>query len=225
MPQFVIHHVSGFRVGSARRLPEETLSLLTAEFGNALQPPPALLGGRHRPSCLDLPGVGPVVVKHYRRGGVLAQFNQTRYLRWSKPRCQLEFEQMAAARRLGISAPEPIAFAWRGNLTYRAWLVTRQIRDHQTLAQVSTLSPERIPVVMPALKIQFARLSDHALWHVDLHPGNVLVDGSDRLYLVDFDKARTFRGPRQKLNAAYRRRWQRAVEKYDLPAALLAAFE
>jgi len=225
LPQFVIHQVSGFRVGAARWLPEETLSALTAGFREAAEPPPAPLAGRQRPSRIELPGVGPVVVKQYRRGGVLAHFNKTRYLRCGKPRCQLEFEQTAAARRMGIDAPEPIAFAWRGRLFYRAWLVTRQIRAPRTLAQLGARSPEHIAAIMPALKIQFARLVDHGLWHVDLHPGNVLVDASDRLFLVDFDKARTFRGPRQKLNAAYRRRWQRAVEKYDLPAALLAAFD
>jgi predicted Ser/Thr protein kinase len=55
---------------------------------------------------------------------------------------------------------------------------------------------------------------------VDLHPGNVLVTPENRLYLIDFDKARTTPVNRRRLREKYIRRWQRAVLKYRLPAFL-----
>jgi 3-deoxy-D-manno-octulosonic acid kinase len=63
-------------------------------------------------------------------------------------------------------------------------------------------------------------LVENQIHHIDLHPGNVLVDNQDNLYIIDFDKARTTPQNRQKLKKKYLSRWQRAVVKYQLPAVL-----
>jgi 3-deoxy-D-manno-octulosonic acid kinase len=67
---------------------------------------------------------------------------------------------------------------------------------------------------------QISRLIDNDIYHVDLHPGNVVVDREDRVFLVDFDKGYVFRGKKEKLRKKYLARWERAVRKHRLPIML-----
>jgi 3-deoxy-D-manno-octulosonic acid kinase len=167
-----------------------------------------------------LAGVGPVVVKHYRRGGWLGHFVRETYLTFGMPRSQAEFEIMEKLHRLGISVPEPVAYAWQGGLFSRAWLVTREIEQSLTLAQLSASEPEQALKAMGPLRREVALLVEHQVLHADFHPGNVLVDGTGRVYLVDFDKAGRFKGSAAALRSRYRKRWCRAVKKHGLPRLL-----
>ena len=67
---------------------------------------------------------------------------------------------------------------------------------------------------------QVLTLVSHKIFHVDLHPGNVLVDNSGRVFIVDFDKAREFEGSSEQLRELYLRRWRRAVIKHKLSPVL-----
>jgi 3-deoxy-D-manno-octulosonic acid kinase len=53
-----------------------------------------------------------------------------------------------------------------------------------------------------------------------MHPGNILVDGQDNVFFIDFDKATRYRGSRRALATRYLQRWRRAVAKYGLPQEL-----
>jgi 3-deoxy-D-manno-octulosonic acid kinase len=64
------------------------------------------------------------------------------------------------------------------------------------------------------------RLIEARICHVDLHPGNVLVDGDGRIYLIDFDKAFRFTGSDRELRDWYISRWRRAITKHGLPEVL-----
>ena len=219
----MVHQTRGaYHFGASRPLSEEALSALVAVFQEKEPDSTSGLEGRRSVSCLDIPRIGPAVVKHYRRGGMIAHLNKERYLRTGKTRCQVEYEQMVRAGQAGVNIPEPIAFAFKGLVLYRGWLVTKEIAHQQTLARLSLREPERLPEVMDRFSKQLAKLVAHGLWHVDLHPGNVLIDEGGRVFLVDFDKARTFRGAGHRLLAKYRKRWRRAVEKHGLSQELLA---
>jgi predicted Ser/Thr protein kinase len=50
----------------------------------------------------------------------------------------------------------------------------------------------------------------------------VLVDPEGRAYLIDFDRARTWRRGADRLRRRYRQRWQRAIAKHGLPRILQA---
>lgn len=50
--------------------------------------------------------------------------------------------------------------------------------------------------------------------------GNVLVYPEQSVYLIDFDKARHFKGSASDLRKAYICRWRRAVIKHGLPEVL-----
>ena len=73
---------------------------------------------------------------------------------------------------------------------------------------------------MPSVIEQISKLIEHRILHIDLHPGNVIVDDKGRALIIDFDKGRFFNGSRDKLRNLYLQRWQRAVSKHGLPAML-----
>jgi len=67
---------------------------------------------------------------------------------------------------------------------------------------------------------QISLLIQNDILHVDLHPGNIVVDGADQIFLVDFDKGQIHPGSKEKLRNRYLTRWQRAVTKHRLPDIL-----
>jgi 3-deoxy-D-manno-octulosonic acid kinase len=71
---------------------------------------------------------------------------------------------------------------------------------------------------------QVVLLINQQILHVDLHPGNVLVDADGKVFLLDFDKAQKVAGKRNKLRDYYLCRWRRAVIKYNLPEVLSEMF-
>jgi 3-deoxy-D-manno-octulosonic acid kinase len=212
--------LNGYEIGAKRPItPVQASQLLTAL---RIQPPPAdpLLGGRRSAWRIHLKGIGPVMVKHYHRGGLLAKFISRYYLRTTKTRGQREFEQMELARSVGVEAPEPVAYAYRGRIFYRAWLITREIENSQSMAQLSRTAPHRTADAMAVLCHQTRLLIKHHIMHADFHPGNVLVDEDNRVYLIDFDKTGVCRRNHAQLALKYSQRWCRAVHKHGLPPML-----
>lgn len=176
------------------------------------------LSGRGKVLHTQIPHFGPVVVKHYIRGGLLRKVVQSRHLRSSKPsRSELEFEMLNLVRKFGVSAPEPIGFATTTGIFYRAWLVMKEIADAQSLAQISITDEDLVRKITPELIRQIQILIRNRIFHLDLHPGNVLIDSSKKVWLIDFDKATESKLPARGLRELYLRRWRRAVIKHKLP--------
>ncbi len=204
------------RFGSEKGLTTEQVRALVTAFLSAEQQTEGVLNGRGRLPVMVLPGVGPVVVKPYLRGGMLRHINRRTYLGPGIPRSQVEFERLQFVRRIGVNAPEPLAFAVKGRVLYHAWLITQQLPDVRSLADISRSSAKEAAAYLPQVAEQIRRLIDHRLHHVDLHPGNVLIDSRHKVFLIDFDKARFTGMAPERLARLYRRRWHRAVLKYDL---------
>ncbi len=215
-----IKFYQSYHIGAGIKLTKKHKQLLVSCFEKPVQTAEAVLGGRAAVSTIRLKGIGPVVVKNYTRGGVIRNFNRNTYLKFSKYRCQSEYELLLFLDRLGIRVPKPIAFAYRGKFFYHAWLVTREIQNACTLVELSRQNPNSASIVMQDLARQLGILVENQIHHVDLHPGNILVDNENNLFIIDFDKARTTPQNRHKLQEKYIRRWQRAVLKHKLPAVL-----
>ena len=206
-----------YQFGACISLTEEQMERLIGFFS---QPPLAshsVLGGRDSISHHRIEELGPIVIKHYKRGGLLGRLIRRNYIRLGKSRSRVEFELLQEARKLGINVPVPLVCASRGLLIYRTWLVTGEIESAQPLARLSTEDEKRTRRVMPGVIEQISRLIENGIIHVDLHPGNVLVDGRDRVFLLDFDKGKFHRSDKNKLRDRYLKRWQRAVSKHGLP--------
>ena len=180
----------------------------------------SILGGRRSVLIDEMNTVGSVAVKFYHRGGIVRHFIKNRYFKCGKTRGQREYELLQKVRRFGISAPEPIAFAYRGRLVYQAWLVTREIKQHQTLAQISLSNENLASILMKEVVKQISMLIKNNILHVDLHPGNIIVDKENQIYMLDFDKGSIFSGNKNKLEHRYLTRWIRAVSKHKLPKIL-----
>jgi 3-deoxy-D-manno-octulosonic acid kinase len=147
-------------------------------------------------------------------------FIKHRYLKFGKTRAQREFELLVIVATLGINVPQPIAYAHRSRLFYRAWLVTHEIHQPLSLARLSLQDEKKTRTTMQAVIEQISSLIQNDILHVDLHPGNVVVDAVGEVYLLDFDKGSVYHGNRQKLKNRYLTRWQRAVSKHGLPEIL-----
>lgn len=178
------------------------------------------LAGRATMARVTLEGFDKAVVKSYFRGGIVRHFVKRHYFRWGKLRCEAEYDMLKRLRALGVNVPKPLAYAFQGSLFYKAWLITKEIDSPQSLFDLSLKNEPDLPDLLGSLACQVALLIEHKIRHIDLHPGNVLVDRSGKVYLVDFDKAGVYRGSRSGLGKRYIERWNRAVRKYNLPNRL-----
>jgi len=209
--------------GSTNGLSEEQVKHLSAFLDTPGNLKKGVLGGRGGIVRTELKGVGNVVIKPYNRGGLIRHINKKTHVRIRSFRSAAEFELTKRLLAWGVSVPEPVAWIVCGRIFYRAWLVTREIPEADTLADITDLN--RTARLMAEVRRQVMQLVEHRVLHVDLHPGNVLIDRQDRIFLIDFDRAKT--GVRMApcaLERRYERRWQRAVIKHGLSGCLIPLF-
>lgn len=132
------------------------------------------------------------VLRHYRRGGLLAHINRDAYLFTGVARSRplRELSILAELQARGLPVPTPVAACLtRTGMHYRADLIIAEIPDCQTLADRLAVGP------LPArdwktLGALIARFHAAGLWHADLNARNVLIDGAGDFHLIDFDRAR-----------------------------------
>lgn len=206
-----------YEIGSLSDLEAETVSALISEFENPAYGGGRGLEGRAPVRYVALPQLGEVAIKRYHRGGILGKIISNLYLRIGKTRAEVEFERFFEANQIGINAPEPLVFAYTKGLLYKAWIVTREIPQAISLSELSKADEEKARDVATAAAMQMRTLIENRLFHVDLHPGNVIVDANSKVYLMDFDKATYFKGKQKKLRDFYLCRWRRACIKHNLP--------
>jgi tRNA A-37 threonylcarbamoyl transferase component Bud32 len=184
------------------------------------EPTHAVLGGRGQSRVLELPQLGRVFVKRYSHGGFFRAITGGRFLCIGPCRSESEFTMLEKVRACGVNAPKPIAFIKKGSTVFSTWLVMEELAGARSLVEIQEKDSDEMLKAMDALAVQMGILVKHNIFHVDLHPGNVLVAPSGEVYLVDFDKAITFRGSSQALRDLYLRRWRRAVIKHKLSPVL-----
>jgi 3-deoxy-D-manno-octulosonic acid kinase len=214
-----------YHFGSLRQLTDDQLKALLTHLQT--QPPPgtSVLGGRAAVITTDVDGLGPVAIKQFKRGGLIRFIIKNKYMKYGKTRGQIELELMHRLRQRGIRTPEPIAYAYRGFPLYAAWLITRKIKNACTLAEFCGQDTKRVNRIMISVLDQIDRLVECGCMHVDLHPGNILVDQNDHIYLIDFDKGYFSSANRQKLYDTYYKRWRRSIIKHRLPTILDEMFQ
>ncbi|MBX3693295.1 3-deoxy-D-manno-octulosonic acid kinase [Dokdonella sp.] len=148
-------------------------------------------GGRGGVHLFDAP-FGPCVLRHYRRGGLVARFNRDRYLYTGAERTRgfREFTLLARLHDAGLHVPAPVAARTRREgLWYRADLVTRRIVGATTLAErfaVGQLDAACATRTGQTIATFHAR----GVWHADLNAHNIMVDASGAIWLIDFDRGR-----------------------------------
>ena len=132
------------------------------------------------------------VLRHYRRGGLLAQAVKDRYM-WrgeAETRAWREWQLLYHLHRAGLPVPTPVAARYRRQgLTYSADLITERLADSESLA--SLLRKRGIPILGWITIGRCIRMFHNlGVCHADLNAHNILLVADDLVYLVDFDRGR-----------------------------------
>lgn len=157
---------------------------------------------------------GAGVLRHYRRGGLVARFNRDRYL-WrgeDATRSFREFRLLAELRRRGLNVPQPLIAGYaREGAFYRADLLTAMIASARTLAERIA---ERLPEAATWQRIgtTLARLHLAGAFHADLNAHNLMLDADDEVWVIDFDRGE-LRAPAPGWTRANLARLQRSLHK------------
>lgn len=190
-------------------------------FWGPLRPMPGA-SGRGGVGVLQV-GASELVVRPYRRGGVLAPILSDRYL--APSRALAELAVLLELQRQGVPVVAPVAaVARRRGLFWRLRLCTERLVDARTmpqfLADFSSARRRAVEAVGAAVRLAFAA----GLRHPDLHPDNVLcrADGAGvHAVLVDLDRARMDAPLPPRARDGMLARMQRYINKHRerLPAA------
>lgn len=147
--------------------------------------------GRGNALLLETP-FGPAVLRHYLRGGFAARFSRERYLflGYSRSRPIAEANMLARLEALGLPVPEVLgAICSRHGLVYTGALLTRRIPAATPLVDLLAArgEPGQLWIKIGAC---IRRFHSAGVYHADLNVRNILVDGQQRVWLIDFDRAR-----------------------------------
>jgi 3-deoxy-D-manno-octulosonic acid kinase len=136
------------------------------------------------------------VLRHYRRGGLVARISADRYL-WlgedlTRPVRELKLNLRMHAQRLPVPLPVAARFQHEG-LSYSGDLITELLPDTRTLAQ--RLDEGELGLsTWAAIGRCLRRFQEYGLCHSDLNAHNILLRGDEEVFLIDFDNGRR-RGP------------------------------
>lgn len=159
--------------------------------------------------------VGDLVMRPYRRGGLLRHLNDRTY------RTHLRFAAEHAVHRglweAGFPTVEPLGYAWRPKgLGVEGVLFTR-LAEGEAWPRRWDLSSERAADIRLAIEA----LCEWGLWSPDLNATNILLPPAGGALVLDWDRAQ-FEPEGTDLAARYRRRLERSLRKLGAPAEALA---
>lgn len=183
----------------------------------------ALDGGRGGVLFVDAP-IGGCALRHYHRGGLIAQLSRDNYL-WlgaERTRAFREFRLLATLADAGLPVPAPVAARYRRHgLRYRADLLTRRIDGVEPLS--ARIRSQRLDAELATrVGATLARFHARGVWHADLNAHNILVDAAGKVWLLDFDRGR-LRKPQLVWQRANLVRLRRSFDK--LGARRVAGFD
>jgi 3-deoxy-D-manno-octulosonic acid kinase len=155
-----------------------------------------IAGGRSSIALLEIGGSPHSqfwVLRHYRRGGLVAKLSQDSYLFTGKSRTRSfkEWRLLAELRRRGLPVPPPIAARYvRSGLMYRADLITELLPATHTLAALIT-GRELHESGWRSVGRTIAAFHREGVHHADLNANNIVIGEVDgTVYLLDFDRGR-----------------------------------
>lgn len=218
---FVVAVRGPYEFGSRNGVPDEVANRLVGVMrSGGDNEPRGVLGGRSQSIGHDVPGLGRIFLKQYAHGGILRALTGQRFVGFGVCRSQQEFVMLEFVQSLGINVPKPLLYVKRGAFLYHTWLLMEELKGVRSLVEMSVEDPDSLQLVMKSIGEQLDILIKNRVLHIDLHPGNVLLDMNGVAYIVDFDKACIFEGTAWQLRDLYLRRWRRAVIKHGLPPLL-----
>jgi hypothetical protein len=154
---------------------------------------------------------GTVVLRPYRRGGLVRHVNPRIY--GSPARFREEFQAHRALWAAGLPTVEPLGWAWRPRLWgCEGVFLTR-------LAEAAPWPRAWDREVLPQLRTLLGALCAWGLYAPDLNATNVLVEPSGAILTLDWDRAHWTSG--KDLMGRYRERLLRSLRKLGAPPELI----
>ena len=130
------------------------------------------------------------VLRHYRRGGLVARYIEERYL-WTgleRTRAWLEWKLLANMYDSGLPVPLPVAArVCKHGLVYGADIITRRIPDALSLTQ--RLSGDSYDDrCWKEIGQTLAQFHKAGIFHADLNAHNIMLNKAGQVFLIDFDR-------------------------------------
>ncbi len=155
------------------------------------------------------------VLRHYRRGGMVARVVKDRYI-WrglSQTRAWREWHLLAELWKKKLPVPQPVAArVLRQGLFYRADILMRRIPESETLADSLMESAMAIPL-WRKLGQTLRNFHDSGVFHADLNASNILLGRQENFHLIDFDRG-SLRRPNRNWQQANLLRLKRSLDKF-----------
>ncbi|MDT8382828.1 MAG: 3-deoxy-D-manno-octulosonic acid kinase [Gammaproteobacteria bacterium] len=177
--------------------------------------------GRGTTHFVEIAGLD-CVLRHYRRGGLMAGLLGDRYWRATLPesRAWREWHLLADLSAQGLPVPVPVAtrVVTRGPF-YRADIIMQRVPDSRSLNQVLQDGPLSA-AQWQAIGRCVRRFHRAGVYHADLNAHNILLGGAVAVWLIDFDRGE-IRPPSRDWQMANLERLRRSLDKLS---GLQAAF-
>lgn len=160
--------------------------------------------------------LGKFVIRRYRRGGLIAKFNKSRFLFTGQKHTRpwLELSLLEHMRSLDLPVPRPIG----GLLTvekgfYQSELLTETIANANDLFDIIKDGDSK-NINWHEIGAVIKRFHDQGIYHSDLNCHNIMIDQDDKVWLIDFDKCEQ-RPHDEKWKLANINRLKRSLDKED----------
>lgn len=190
-PETLVRTARGAMLYDASRSGQLDERVFDCEHWRALGALEETAGGRGTVAFVHQ-GTRRWVLRHYRRGGLVARLLDDVYL-WSgadRTRAFREWRLLQSLRDAGLPVPSPVAARYaRAGLGYRADLITEELPTRLTVARALASAP-LAPATWRAIGACVGRLNAHGVQHADLNAHNLLLGLESAVYVVDFDRGR-----------------------------------
>jgi 3-deoxy-D-manno-octulosonic acid kinase len=148
------------------------------------------VAGRGNTFFVNLQGQ-PLVLRHYRRGGLVRRVSASRYIftGLSRTRAMLEFDILQQMHDMHLPVPKPFACrVVKHGFTYEASIVTHRLQGNTLAYQLVSraVSDEQWRNIGSTI----ARFHRQGIYHADLNAHNILLSDEGLVSLIDFDRAR-----------------------------------
>lgn len=154
------------------------------------------------------------VLRHYQRGGMVADLLGDRYIYTGLKRTRpwREWKLLVYMHARGLPVPLPAAVkVTRDKLLYSADIMMHRIPHARSVLKI--LEAESLSEgYWIAIGSLIRRFHEAGIYHADLNANNILLDNGGRFYLIDFDRGR-IRRPHRHWQKENLQRLKRSLEK------------
>ncbi len=175
--------------------------------------------GRGTTWFIKMPAI-EAALRHYRRGGLLGKIINDHYLflGWSKTRSLLEFKLLEQLNQAGVNVPRPIAARVKKKaFSYQADLLCEKIADAQDLVAILKNTP--LPdTIYHKIGQEIQKMHQAQINHTDLNIHNILIDKTDKIWIIDFDKCSKCKGDswKEKNLQRLKRSFYKELKKHNI---------